>query len=213
MLSRISRRICVAGWIAASSFALSAIEAPAEDARYEHLLFQAIRRGDVAQLKNALRGGTPADVRAGDGTTPLLAASLFGNAEMVKCLLENGADPRLANDQGVTALLWGARDADKVRLLLAHGADPNARSALGNTALMVAAASPTGAAAVEQLLAAGADFRLRSKSGRTALRSAVGAGDARTVRLLLDKARAAGQLEQVVREAGPTVAIAAGSGF
>src|SRR5262245_2785932 len=135
----------------------------AQESRQEHLLFQAIRRGDTELLRGALRAGTPPDVRAGDGTTPLMAAALHGSAEMVSALLDAGADPRAVSEAGVTALLWGAWDANKVRLLLKRGADPNAKSALDNTPLMVAAGSPTGSAAVEQLLAAGSDLTLRNK--------------------------------------------------
>src|SRR4029079_10536404 len=38
-------------------------------------------------------------------------------------------------------------------------------------------------------------------------------GDARTVRLLLEKAKSLGQLPEVVRAAGPSLAIAASDGF
>lgn len=185
----------------------------AQEIKQEHLLFQAIRRGDIELLRSALRAGTPPDVRAGDGTTPLMEAALHGSAEMVSALLDAGADPRAVSEAGVTALLWGAWDANKVRLLLARGADPNARSTLDNTPLMVAAGAPTGSAAVEQLLAAGADITLRNKGGRTALRFAAGGGDVRTVRLLLEKGKSIGQLPEVVRAAGPAVAIAASDGF
>ena len=144
----------------------------AQESKQEHILFQAIRRGDTELLRGALRAGTPPDIRASDGTTPLMAAALHGSAEMVSALLDAGADPRAVSEAGVTALLWGAWDANKARLLLERGADPNARSALGNTPLMVAAGSPTGSTAIEQLLAAGADITLRNKGGRTALRFA-----------------------------------------
>lgn len=185
----------------------------AQESKQEHLLFQAIRRGDTELLSVTLRAGTPPDVRAGDGTTPLMAAALYGNAEMVSALLDAGADPRAVNDAGVTALLWGAWDVVKVRRLLARGADPNARSALDNTPLMVAAGSPMGSGAVEQLLEAGADITLRNKQGRTALRFAAGGGDTRTVSLLLEKAKSMGQLPEIVRAAGPSLAIAASDGF
>ena len=66
-----------------------------------------------------------------------MEAALHGTAEMVELLLQHGADPQATNDDGVTALIWGAGDADNVRLLIEHGADPNARSKLGNTPLMV----------------------------------------------------------------------------
>src|SRR6185436_2664962 len=47
----------------------------------------------------------------------------------------------------------------------------------------------------------------------TALRFAASGGDARTVRLLLDKAKSLGQLPEVVGAAGPSLAIAASDGF
>ena len=66
----------------------------AQESKQEHILFQAIRRGDTELLRGALRAGTPPDVRASDGTTPLMAAALHGSAEMVSALLDAGADPR-----------------------------------------------------------------------------------------------------------------------
>jgi N-acyl-D-amino-acid deacylase len=164
-------------------------------------------------LKDILHRGTPPDVRTRDGTTPLMVAALHGSAEMVELLLEHGADTRAVNQRGVTALLWGARDADKVRLLLGRGADPNARSDLGNTPLMVAAGSPAGASAVAHLLAHGADIEPSNKAERTALELAAMGGDTQTVRLLLAKARELGKLEKVIHDAGPSVALAANYGF
>ena len=181
----------------------------AQDPESEHILLQAIRRGDSVLLKNILRRGTPPDVRGEDGTTALMQAALHGSAEMVELLLQHGADPRVVGEHGVTALLWGAHDADKVRLLIGHGADPSQSSDLGNTPLMVAAGSPRGASAVELLLTHGADVKAKNKRGRNALRFAVGGGDVQSVRLLLEKAREQGQLEDVIGESGPTVADAA----
>lgn len=185
----------------------------AQEQDTEHVLFQAIRRGDAALLKDLLRRGTPPGVRASDGTTPLMAASLHGSAEMVELLLKHGADPRAANDRDVTALLWGATDAQKVRLLLAAGADPNAASKLGNTPLMVAAGAASGSAAAKQLVAHGADITLRNRGGRTPLRIATSAGDVETVRLFIAKARQLDKLDKVIRDAGPTVAVASNYGF
>jgi ankyrin repeat protein len=132
---------------------------------------------------------------------------------MVELLLSHGANPRSANNRGVTALLWGARDPHKVRLLIERGADPNAASDLGNTPLMVAAGSPSGSNSVEQLLAHGADITPHNKGGRTALHFAAEGGDIQTVRLLLAKAHQLDKLADVVRDAGPTVAAAANNGF
>ena len=55
-------------------------------------------------------------------------------------LLEHGADPKIANDEGATALMWAIDDVEKTRLLLEHDADPNATSVDGRTALDIALA-------------------------------------------------------------------------
>ncbi len=203
----------VVGLVALCTLSLPRVGVISQERESEHVLFQAIRRGNSLLLKDILRRGTPPDVRAGDGTTALMVAALHGSAEMVELLLKHGADPHAVNKRGATALLWGARDADKVRLLIRRGADPNARSDLGNTPLMVAAGSPGGASAVQQLTAHGADITRSNKRGRTALRFAVDGGDQKTVRLLIAQAREEKKLEEVIRDAGPSVAIAANNGF
>ena len=179
----------------------------------QHILLQAIGRGDSALVANLLRRGTPANVQSADGTTALMVAALHGNARMVELLLSHGAQPQAANDDGATALLWGAPDARKVHLLIDHGADVNARSALGNTPLMVASGSPDGASSVQQMLASGADITSANKGGRTALRFASDGGNVDTVRLLLAKAQEMSQLKNVIDGAGRAVSVAASNGF
>jgi ankyrin repeat protein len=110
--------------------------------RPEPLLFQAIRRGDSTLVASLLRQGTPADLRGENGTTPLLFAARYRNAECLKLLLDHGADPNAASEEGVTALQWGAGSLEVVRLLLERWADPRARTKLGNTPLICAAAYP-----------------------------------------------------------------------
>jgi ankyrin repeat protein len=206
-------QVVLVGVFSCCNILISNVAVTAQERESEHLLFQAIRRGDSTLLMDLLRRGTPPDVRGDDETTPLMYAALHGSAEMVELLLKHGADPRATNAHGVTALLWGARDAEKVRLLIERGADPNAGSDLGNTPLMAAAGSPNGAAAAECLLAHGADVTLHNKGGRTALRGAVKGGDVETVRLLVDRARELDKLDEVINDAGPTVAVAADNGF
>jgi ankyrin repeat protein/mono/diheme cytochrome c family protein len=153
----------------------------------DHVLFQAIRRGDTELLATLLRQGTPVNLRTADGTTPLMYAAVRGSADSVKLLLEHGADPNAANDAKVTALLWSAGDLHKVRLLVNRGANLNVRSELGNTPLIVAAAHADSTAVVEFMLSHGADLKAKNKRGYTALHSAVGAGNPKTVKLLAAK--------------------------
>ena len=44
-------------------------------------------------------------------------ATLYGDADDVRLLLERGADPNIQNDDGGTALMYAIDDAAKVRLL------------------------------------------------------------------------------------------------
>jgi len=209
----ITYRIAVVGLVVICSLSFCSVGVIAQKSEFEHVLFRAIRCGDSALLKDILRRGTPPDVLDNDGTTALMHAALHGSAEMVALLLKHGADPRAVNGQGVTALLWGAADVDKVRLLIGRGANANASSKLGNTPVMVAAGSPVGALAVQELLAHGADIMPKNKNGRTALGFAVSGGDVATVRLLISAARDLEKLEELIGDAGPTVAGAANSGF
>jgi ankyrin repeat protein len=104
---------------------------------------------DAPQLEALLRAG--ADPAAGDrdGTTPLYLASVQGNAEIARLLLEAGAPPDAESagpgSEGTplcAAACWGHVEA--VRTLLAHGADPGLREdhGIGRTPLEWATAGP-----------------------------------------------------------------------
>ena len=51
-------------------------------------LFQAIRTGSIAQIKRALDGGISASAIDGNGTPALMLATLFGDAAVVKLMLD-----------------------------------------------------------------------------------------------------------------------------
>jgi uncharacterized protein len=112
------------------------------------LLFAA-REGHIEAATALLNAG--ADVnqpRAGDYTTPLLMATINGQFDLAKHLLEKGADPKLAAENGVTPLyaalncVWAQKSnypqprafaqqkityLDLMAALLDKGADPNVR--------------------------------------------------------------------------------------
>lgn len=95
-------------------------------------------------VKTRLLLGADADVRARSraGNTPLLvAAARDGGAATVLLLLDRGADPNEADENGVTPLLAGARSGDRqtVEHLLARQCDPNRADKAGMTALQYAA--------------------------------------------------------------------------
>ena len=60
------------------------------------------------------------------GNTALILASGDGDCNMVKMLLENGADIEAINERGTTALIRASEYGkyDVVKILLENGADP-----------------------------------------------------------------------------------------
>jgi ankyrin repeat protein len=115
------------------------------------------------------------------------------NVEMLKVLLDAGANPSEAVEQLVLsapALSRVARlgDVGALRLLLARGADPNATGTGGMTPLMMAAATTAAPEMVNLLLAKRASATVRDKNGHTALDWALRLGETEAARVL----RAAG---------------------
>ena len=79
--------------------------------------------------------GAKVDEINGIGETPLVTAILANNSDMVKYILESGADPNCA--QCLHHAAWEGR-ADICRLLFSYGADLNAMNANNETPLMLA---------------------------------------------------------------------------
>ena len=138
-----------------------------------------IRSSDHKAVLEQLKG-KPSTVngRGPGGSTPLMYAVLYGDANLVAEMLRVGADPNIRNQAGASALMWSLDDAEKVRVLLNGGADVNATSDFGRTPLTVAAAQAGSAPIVKLLLERGASV------SQVALTSAA-RSDAAVVRLLL----------------------------
>jgi ankyrin repeat protein len=150
-------------------------------------IWQAAETGDVETVKKHLAAGVAADAPDPEKKcTPLTYASYSGHAEVVKVLLDAGAQVNKRSPAGHPHLCFAAQNGhvDTVKLLLARGADIEAF----NTDYF----RPLGMAAfnghhevIKVLLAAGAKVNGTNQPGSTALMAAAEKGDVKAMEILL----------------------------
>jgi ankyrin repeat protein len=155
----------------------------------------AMLSGSVAVVKKLLDSGARIDaVGSANGATPLLTAVAISDPnyenhkgtekEVALYLLERGANPNIADENGTTPLLeaTGICDIELVRALLARGADANHRAKDGDTPLLQVARwgyddekkqlKPDALEIVRTLLAHQADASSKDSDNLTALQIA-----------------------------------------
>lgn len=124
------------------------------------LLHDAAASGNVRIAQYVLLKTGNVDAKGGkQNSTPLIIASRRGYYEIVKLLLDNGANINLKNDLGVTALMSAARgdNVETIKLLLSHGAKVNDKSYQKKRTALEYAVKRGNYKSVELLLAKGAD--------------------------------------------------------
>ncbi|CAK7272636.1 hypothetical protein SEPCBS119000_005230 [Sporothrix epigloea] len=162
-------------------------------------LYRAAEAGHIAMVEELLRyrANPNVIVRSRQGQTALFPACFRGHNQIVRLLLDHGADVRIRDREGRTPLLYLASEKDKVkwtmdtlRLLLGHGhANPEVRDNIGRTPLLWAATNGN-LQLVEALLNGSlggtvADVSAANNRGRSALHLAAEANHEAMVRLLL----------------------------
>ena len=119
------------------------VDVNARDKYYKQTaLYEAVVSGSPETVFALLSAGADVNARPDEnfnfGETPLIAASTK-NAEIVKLLIDEGADVNIKNSQGQTALMmaafWHTNNIDIVKMLLDNGADVNAKDNQDKTAL------------------------------------------------------------------------------
>ena len=144
-------------------------------------LMMASLMGHRAAISALLARGADANARDNEESTALMFVS---DPEIAAVLLDHGADPTLASNDGVTALhVVAAKKGMEpiVQRILTLGANPNAQDHEGDTPLHVAGTRRI----AEILIAAGADPNWRNKEGFTPLMAAIEEGDIEVTDVLI----------------------------
>lgn len=146
-------------------------------------------RGQLEATK-VLAACADLDCRNKDGWTPLFFAAYYGFQEIVKFLLDAGADPCAENHDGVTPIHAAAANAqaETVVIFLNWGVNPERYTALADggaeTPLHIAASSGH-LEVVKALIKHGANLTTATDAGLTAIDVAAVNGHTEVVRFLL----------------------------
>ncbi|MBN1827291.1 MAG: ankyrin repeat domain-containing protein [Candidatus Eisenbacteria bacterium] len=163
-------------WIGRFTLA-AALSLPA--AAHAKTLYAAILDGDAPAVDSLLRAGAPANGLLWEGREtrgyPLPWAVQLGRYDLVRILLDHGADPNHPPAPSPLRLAIDKGDAKIARALLARGASRDVRDRAGFTPLHYAARAGR-EEIVHLLLGFGADPRAAADDGSTPLETAIAAG-------------------------------------
>jgi len=155
----------------------------------DRILLDSVAMKDIAQVLDLLAQG--ADVNARDpehGETPLMLAVKNRSIDIVRLLLDAGAEVDAIDDWGRTALFYAPVSAESFGILLRAKADVHTRDKEGNTVLMRRISECASLSDVETLLQLGVDPSLQSEHKETALDIAESLGLVRVIERLRSRA-------------------------
>ncbi|MCW5943129.1 MAG: ankyrin repeat domain-containing protein [Fimbriimonadaceae bacterium] len=155
-----------------------------QQARSPEALYEAIDRGDAAEVGRMLGLGANPNAELTGGMTPLDLAIVRGKGPIARMLLDHGATAKSA--PGRTGPLHRAVMLNRVTIvesLLALGADPDGTDEQGMAPLLIAA-DRNATDVIEPLIAAGASLASTANQNGTALHLAAVRNNPRTIGLL-----------------------------
>ena len=158
------------------------VEAPPNDHSSDRtvgpLLIHAALSGDLQEVRRLVSLGADVNFTNRYGVSALMVACLWDRQDIVRLLLEEGADTDAVEyAAGSDALLYACLSGNPciVRLVLDAGATVDTRNRFGRTPLMVAA-TVGDVEAVRLLMDRGADLNAVDNSGSNALQIAMDQG-------------------------------------
>ena len=151
-------------------------------------LMLASGNGNVDVMNMLIKTGADPDIEDANGNTWLHYA-MYGdfNKEVLKVIIDYGADVNAKNKENITALMLGSKtgNTDGINVLLQAGANQAIVDDDGNTWLHYAASGVNSKEALQVIIDHGADVNAKNKQNRTALMLASKKGNIDGINVLL----------------------------
>lgn len=158
-------------------------------------LRRAIEDHDVAQVRGAIERRQTVNVRFALGkreeVTPLMIATESGNIEIVRMLLEAGANVDAANSLGETALFYAVqnRNHEIFKILIENDANPWIRASADRSILALACGLVGNAAIVRLLLSNESGIEISDEDWSYCLQAAASNDNLEVIEILIKEAR------------------------
>ena len=153
----------------------------------ERLFLQASKENNLKALERYIKKGVNVNIKdKRNGNTALINNSCYGNLEIAKLLIDNGATIDIQNEDKETALIQSVfyNNLNMVKYLVENGADVNIQNDVDDTALLYAAYKGY-LDIVKYLLNNGANIDYADSENETALINSSFCGYFNIVKLLI----------------------------